>query len=247
MRKAKRVCLLICLLAMVMSCFNVAFADLGTSGPDGDMSIEEGAVPGIPLQDQLLNEQKLAQMNAANSARVSGSEYMVLAVPTSKQDNGHYCGPATVRQTLLYFKSQVSGYYNLFVPTQSTLAGETYLNTDLTESTDMTKIAPVLNSILGASHYSMVSIGTQDDWINKATYALYVKKPVILDIKAVAGSGWPYTTDGHFLNVSGYDRTSSTHRAQVTDPWEGKLGSHWYDTSLVYSVNNAHWRRSMIW
>lgn len=93
----------------------------------------------------------------------------------------------------------------------------------------------------------MITIGTEDDWINKVTYALSINKPVILDIKAKAVDGWLYDTSGHFLNVSGYNRSVSPHQTMVTDPWKKGLGDHWYDTSLVYKVNNAHFRHAMIW
>lgn len=203
---------------------------------DGDMSVQEGAAAGISAEDEAANAIKLADMQKWLSTRLSGPAYMNLSVPTCQQINSYYCGPATVQQTIKFYKGTA--------PSQEAIASQ--LGTT-TQGTDMTKIAGVINNNLGYSQYSMVAIGTQTDWANKVTYALSINKPVILDIKAVSGSGWPYTTNGHFLNVSGHDRSTSTSKAKVTDPWVKGLGDHWYTESLVYKVNNAHTRKSMIW
>lgn len=203
---------------------------------DGDMSIEEGAEPGIPAADEAANAKKLAEMQTRLSMRLSGPTYMSLNVPTCEQINGYYCGPATVQQTIKFYKGSA--------PSQDTIASQLGTTTD---GTDMTRIAGVVNNNLGYSQYSMIAIGTQTDWANKVTYALSINKPVIIDIKAASGSGWPYTTNGHFMNVSGHDRSSSVSKAKVTDPWKLGLGSHWYNESLVYKVNNAHFRQAMIW
>lgn len=202
---------------------------------DGDMSIEEGAAASIPEADEIMNIEKLAAMNAWLSSRISGPAYMNLKVPTCQQINNYYCGPATVQQTIKFYKGSA--------PSQDSLASQ--LGTT-TAGTDMTKIAGVINNNLGYSQYSMIAIGTEDDWINKVTYALSINKPVILDIKAQIND-WPYNTNGHFLNVSGYNRSVSPHQTKVTDPWEKKLGDSWYSTSVVYKVNYAHFRRAMIW
>lgn len=203
---------------------------------DGDMSIEEGAKPGIPDIDEAANVQKLAEMQSWLSMRLSGATYMSLDVPTCEQINSYYCGPATVQQTVKFYKGSA--------PSQDAIASQ--LGTT-TAGTDMTRISGVVNNLLGYTQYSLIAIGTQSDWANKVTYALSVKKPVIIDIKAESGSGWPYTTNGHYMNVSGHDRSSSAARVKVTDPWKLNLGSRWFDESLVYKVNNAHFRQAMIW
>lgn len=100
---------------------------------------------------------------------------------------------------------------------------------------------------MGYKQYSMISIGTKTDWINKVTYALSINKPVIIDIKTDEISGWKYRTAGHFLNVSGYDRRNETAKAKITDPHPDYTGSYWCKVSLVYKANNAHSRKAMIW
>lgn len=203
---------------------------------DGDMSIEEGASPYIPAEDKKLNEEKLEAMEAWLSSRISGPTYMDLSVPICKQINGYYCGPATVQQTIKFYKGSA--------PEQTTLAAQ--LGTT-TAGTDMTKISGVLNANLGYNQYSMITIGTESDWTNKITYALSINKPVVIDIKASPALGWLYRTEGHFLNVSGYNRGVSPSQVKVTDPNANCLGEYWYPASTVYAVNNAHFRRAMIW
>lgn len=204
---------------------------------DGDMSIEEGASPYISAADKKLNEEKLEAMEAWLSSRISGPAYMDLSVPICKQINGYYCGPATVQQTIKFYKGSA--------PEQTTLAAQ--LGTT-TAGTDMTKISGVLNANLGYNQYSMITIGTESDWTNKITYALSINKPVVIDINTSSyAEAWSYSTTGRFLNVSGYNRSVSPNRVKVTDPYWVNLGAHWYPASLVYSVNNAHFRRAMIW
>lgn len=228
----KKILFILLMLLSVFSTVNVTQATVF----NGDMTIEEGADISVSNEEHKLNEEKLQAMNVWLSSRVSGASYMNLAVPTCQQETNYYCGPATVQQTLKFHMNSV--------PSQTVLANQLGTTTD---GTDMTKISGVLNNNLGYTQYSLISIGTQTDWINKVTYALSINKPVILDIKATSNSGWPYTTAGHFLNVSGYDRRTTTAKTKITDPWIGKLGDTWYNTSTVYAVNNAHFRQAMIW
>lgn len=220
----------ILIIAMVMMFSNIVNAD----SVKGDRIVSKDYE--ISEEEQQLNNQKIEAMNKWLFSRISGSAYINLDVPTCPQEKSYFCGPATVQQTLKFYKSSV--------PSQSNLAKQLGTTTD---GTILSNIPGVLNNNLGYKQYSKVAIGTQTDWINKVTYSLSIDKPVILDIKAVSGSGWSYTTAGHYLNVSGYDRRTSTHKTKITDPYQKKLGNTWYKTSLVYKVNNAHSLKMMIW
>jgi hypothetical protein len=204
---------------------------------DGDMSIEEGGQPYKPnATDRKENQRKLDEMNKKSEIKpLVNFYYKTLNMQTFQQINGYYCGPATVKQTLHYLKG-------------SSLTQESYASQlgTTTSGTDMTRIPGVLNNNYNGYVYSYIGIGTFYDWLGKVMYSLDGSRPAVIDIKATTGSNWPYTTNGHFLNVSGLEWID-TPKAMVTDPYIKGLGSNWYTAETVYNVNNAHFRQAIIW
>ena len=132
-----------------------------------------------------------------------------------EQETNYYCGPATVNQVVCY----VTGTYRQ----QSFYATE--LGTT-TAGTDMTRITGVLNEYIYEDHYVYSSIGTRSEWLEKIRYSLDCNRPAVLDINTEDTTlGFPYTSEGHFVNVSGYDGSSGTVR--ITDPNDPN-GNVWY-------------------
>ena len=166
-----------------------------------------------------------------------------LDVPTFQQEKNYYCGPATVKQTIHFLNGSSNS--------QSFYAGENDLNNSnklgtTSNGTDMTRIAPVLRYYTGAD-YNYVSIGTYNNWCEQIIGALSTGLPPIIDINTKNVSAWPYSTSGHFLNISGYSSNPYTISVRVTDPFEKGLGNHWYSGTVVYQANNNHFRQAMIW
>ena len=209
---------------------------------DGDLSYDEGAEVYIPTDEDIaLNHEKLYVTSDSNSKnktfrRSSQGFYQVLSVNCFKQETNYWCGPATVKQTINYMNGSSSS--------QKTYANQ--LGTS-TSGTDMTSIPSVLNNNISSHRYSYMSIGSFSNYTNNICSALSSGTPIVIDIKATGQEGWPYSTNGHYINISGIDSNSRHNLLMVTDPWYKALGNNWYDASLVYTVNNNHFRQAMIW
>ena len=201
---------------------------------DGDLSIEEGACPFIPQKSipAVSYNNKQAELLSTNGFKKT------LKMPHFKQENGYYCGPATVQQTISYVgKVTVS---------QRVLAKELGTTKD---GTDMRNIAGVVNKHISGTgkSYTMMQIpNSQSDYAVNIYNALCAGKPVIIDIKATKEDRWNYKTKGHFLNISGVRCNDLQNTVTVTDP-NSDDRTNKYDLSVVYKVNNKHFRRSYIW
>ena len=162
--------------------------------------------------------------------------YRTLAVPCFQQENDYYCGPATVKQVVHYLNgsSQSQSYYANKIGT--TTAGS-----------EMPRICNFVKTETG-KNYEYMDIQNYANWAGKIQANTAAGIPVILDIKANAGSGWPYTISrGHYINTSGFDsRRGGGVKVRVTDPCASGLGNRWYDGQVVFSVNNNHFRHAMI-
>lgn len=99
-----------------------------------------------------------------NQMRITFPAYTELAGPWFKQQNGYYCGPATVKQVLHYINNVSS--------TQDTYASE--LGTT-SAGTDMTGIPGVLNSHISGYEYNYYDIGTAATYLYGANNAHWRK------------------------------------------------------------------------
>lgn len=155
-----------------------------------------------------------------------------LDVPFYSQENDHYCGPATTRQTYRFFL-----HTDVNLPSQSQIAHE--LKTT-TSGTDTNNIATYLNDTFGLGYQVLWS------WDNSTLPALVTNNigigvPIILHVSISdtnAGrsgindtSRWPYTTSGHYMNLNGY--TNSGRVCNVTDPYADRVNGY---SSGKYSV-----------
>lgn len=167
------------------------------------------------------------------SARIDFPVYTELAMPWFKQQNGHYCGPATVKQVLQYLNGVSLSQDDYAKELGTTTAG-----------TDMTRIPGVLNAHLDGIEYEYADIGTAATWLTMVRTGLYNNKPAILDINTDDNYDFPYRSSGHFVNISGYDGVKA--KVRITDP-NDKSQHAWYTVSSLYNVNHAHWRKAIIW
>ena len=182
---------------------------------DGDMTYEEGAVDIITPQMKALEQQKL---NVLYRNRISYPSKITLTVKHFTQENGHYCGPATVKQVVHWVNGSSNSQDWYAEKLGTTSAGTT-----------MTNIPGVLNDCIDEEFYVYSSIGTQAKWLDKVRSSIYNERPAVLDINTLElydEEKFPYPTDGHFVNVSGYSST----QVRITDPNDA-AGNVWYDTS----------------
>lgn len=198
---------------------------------DGDLSLEEGAEVVIFTPDeQAKNRARLAQ---ASNMRISFPAYTELSMPWFKQENGHYCGPATVKQVLHYINNTSLSQDDYAKELGTTSAG-----------TDMTKIPGVLNAHIVGGSYAYADIGNAANWLTIVRTSLYNDRPAILDINTNENYDFPYRSSGHFVNVSGYDGVPA--KVRITDPNDSYQHA-WYTVNSLYGANSAHWRKAIIW
>lgn len=161
----------------------------------------------------------------------------VLDVPVFKQENNYYCGPATVKQVLHFLNG-------------SSLSQKTYASElgTTTSGTNMVNIPDVLNEHRqnDGPSYSYREFDEFKNWYPHVALDIMNERPVIIDITSTKDN-WLYATSGHFMCISGYDDSTSTKYAWVTDPHPKHYGTYKYKAEEVYTVNRAHWRHAMIW
>ena len=220
------------LVLSLMMAFSVSA--LAAAYVNGDLSYDEGGKVYVPTpEDEAI---RAAILNSP--ALFSPIFVKTLNVTAFLQDNGHYCGPATVKQTLHYINGNSSS--------QSTYA--TALGTT-TAGTDMTVIPCVLNNNQSSHDYVYSSFSNISTWITYLRSALSANVPAIADINTI-GSVWPYETTGHFVNLSGLNYDSEDgpglNTVLVTDPYQPGFGNHWYSMTTVYNVNANHSRSAII-
>ncbi|MFR6247183.1 MAG: C39 family peptidase [Romboutsia timonensis] len=158
------------------------------------------------------------------------------SVPYYKQETSYYCGPATTKQTLQYVKGSS--------PTQKTIANS--LGTT-TNGTDGTKIVSYLNANQSKIKYIIAKPSSQDNFTTLVNAALRsYNSPPILRVKYLSGDGWPYTTNGHFLNISGQRMNGTKIEHRLTDPyiqWKQPnvtSGTFYRDSAITYKGIKNH-------
>lgn len=208
---------------------------------NGDMTIEEGAQVYIESdQDRELRERKEAEIQSGVSVCSTTSEYTLLNVTVFMQENGYYCGPATVKQVVHYIMG-TSG-------TQSYYAGQLGTTED---GTDMTKIPGVLNAAIGEEYFVYDPIDSKDEWMTEISRSIALGRPAILDINTTALTAvFPYSTTGHFVNLSGEDAITTDgdgYYFRIAD-CSRLVGAHsWYTKDDLYQANYNHFRKAYIW
>lgn len=146
-------------------------------------------------------------------ARFSVPDFATLPVPVCKQEKGNYCGPATAQQLIRLF-------------------GKDY-------TTTQDQIAKAIGTTSKGSN-----LGDIVEYIEGSGYAVYrvLKNLSIEEMHRLIGANisgyhtppigrlrfskigsWAYETEGHFLNISGYDysdhnSTIEGYEIRLTDP-----------------------------
>lgn len=168
--------------------------------------------------------------NLVPASRAELPSYHALSVPFCHQKYDFYCGPATVQQILRF--------YGDYATTQGQIA--TAIGT--TESGSSLK--PMIDYIANRGYvsYQVVKNPSFYDLYLLVGNAIYTyNTPPIGRISFKKGGNWRYTTNGHFLNVSGYDYTYQDYdlkecEIRVTDPfiqWVDKSSNGYYWVMLT--------------
>ncbi|MCR4695606.1 MAG: C39 family peptidase [Pseudobutyrivibrio sp.] len=205
---------------------------------DGDLAPDEDGYEDSCLQAEV-SEESLKETDEEEVFHTLDSAQgfaMSLPVTHFKQETSYYCGPATTKQTIYYLGG---GNYS-----QSTLAKELQTTSS---GTVMGNIPTIINKHLPGKGYAMRTIpGNQSTYASQIYTALTSGKPVVIDIIASKSDGWPYNTNGHFLNISGVSCGTQGNYITVTDP-NSSNAKDIYPLSTVYKVNSKHWNKAYIW
>lgn len=123
-------------------------------------------------EQEILNyEYTKRNINGIQPMAYPDGEYRTLTVPVFQQENGYYCGPATVKQVTHFIKGSSNS--------QSYYAGK--LGTSSKSGTDRTVISEYLKNNV-RSGYVYVSIGFYDSWMSRVNFGMRNNMPAVLDI-----------------------------------------------------------------
>lgn len=165
----------------------------------------------------------------------------LINVPLCTQETRYYCGPATVQQTMKFNMGSA------FTATQSEIAydiGTTSAGSDLEPMLDYI----FENTTHGFRGYLIAYMPSIDDmqYMIASTTYFYHGTP-IARIVFDRGGSWPYSSGGHFLNVSGYDygnmsnAESPSNEVRLTDPFIQWIdptsnGTYWVELNELHTA-----------
>ncbi|WP_312044741.1 C39 family peptidase [Anaerotignum sp.] len=188
------------------------------------------------IQDNSLID-KLSVLSQSKVAR-SASSGGALGVKVFTQENGHFCGPATVKQTLHY----INGYSS----SQDSIARAIGTTDD---GSDLEPMVDYINDHKDyGSTYVIISQPSKSKILRMVEYAVDHGTPVVCRLKFKKTGSWEYKTNGHFLNANGYN--SYGDEILLTDPYIKRVkpsagGSYWVSLSDLYRATNDHFAQEM--
>lgn len=162
-----------------------------------------------------------------------------LGVPFYNQQNGYYCGPATIRQMCGY----LNGTSNL--PTQDEIANE--MNTSSSYGTNQQATIDYLNNHTSKTYECLWAGGaftSSNQLFNLIIQDINNNKPTLIHIEDTDYYNWRYCTDGHYLCAEGYidDTSTNGHNVYIVDPWLNghHISSGKYDVTVdrLYNVTD---------
>ncbi|MCI9456372.1 MAG: hypothetical protein HFE44_05250 [Oscillospiraceae bacterium] len=222
-------------------------ADEDSSG----IQINDGAVAGerMSLEEQYRlimangsvkqKEEALLLYQQAKSG-FNGAPYAIghweLSVTHCEQEKGTWCGPATLRQTLLYINGTARD--------QSYLAGK--LETDKTiKGTTDTMMLKQVNALQNEHAYYELDIPDKDTYLTTVYASLSSDKPVI-DIVDTSAAREIFSYDAlHFLSISGI--STKNDEVFIVDPAveDIRVDGHsrakrWVEAEGMFNATFAH-------
>lgn len=194
------------------------------------------------LESVVFSEEELEEIARTNSriqnymstrVRLDSGDYARLPMSPIRQENGHFCGPATA--------CMVAETLGLGTYTQKNMAKIIHTNDDGSSSQN---ICDGMNSLLSASGRSGRYQKTNMSLSNLSASILYSIQhsfPVIVNVKKMP----QYEVEvGHFIAVNGFRfaffGSSSTSKVFLCDPHPTYCGSYTYDmTQLERACSSA--------
>lgn len=227
----KKIIPLMMLLVLYMMS-TIAFADID----NGTRDYDKIPVESKEMLDKIEHEKEnLINWLNTTTRTLEDGVYKTLSVPVFEQENGYYCGPATLKAVVHYYKGVSED--------QQTYASSAYLNTDTYQATGYQEMRDCLNSYGKSNAYvssynNLPSIGI---WFSQVEYNMVHEEPIVMPIKTVGISEFPYDTYGHYLAISAINsKYSVPAEVRLVDPHYDYSGTTWYDYDVVYEANSIH-------
>jgi len=180
------------------------------------------------------------------SASIVDAPYKYIWTPTHEQQNGYYCGPATV---------QIIDDYWGTAATQATLAS--YMGTT-SSGTDFTKVDDALRHFTGRG-YAYHTCSSDGDFLSSVTYGLISRNnPIATDLNIIgsAMNYYVYSHSGHIVTIEGYDARSYPTKVRLNDPYDeagsragggNTLGHKTYPASQITYAVMRHFRHAVVY
>lgn len=137
-------------------------------------------------------------------------------VPTYKQENGYYCGPASLQMTLKHITGTKF--------TQTELANCAGTNKD--DGTYVYKMSNTLNEKQSKLKYAYVTVSSSLDLESKVTKSIYKEAPVIFHLKTKGLKMYNGNNIGHYVVGHTIYQPSYDPAVQIiyNDPFEKNYG-----------------------
>ncbi len=197
----------------------------------------------IERDSGLSRAEKDSRIKALKGSVIARAASISLHVFYFKQETNYYCGPATARQSMATILNSV-----VRTPSQSTIANDPAFGgvTQSGGTLNPTKMRQYINSKASANYVEVVNY-TQGAMQLCLDRGLTDGAPPILRMKNTkaqsTNAGWLYTTNGHYLNVSGKINATTY---QVTDPYiqwvnaSYTTGKYNVTLSQIHDVTQQH-------
>lgn len=199
-------------------------------------------------KNEIIDQIKYLEYISANRDAIEATleDSFQLTVQFHSQVNDDYCGPATLQQTYEYLYYLKYKWY--YAPDQGTIYKE--ICNDTCTDIERYKMVNYLNN-------SDLSRTFRDQWFNSSTTQdvfdtciknnISNKTPVVIHITVSSSqkgrnsyddpTKWLFKTNGHFLNISGYDFSNSDSKLYcVVDPYADRYTNY---SSGIYYVTNT--------
>ena len=179
----------------------------------------------------------------ALKGKMTRGVYPAKTIPVTcfDQSTSYYCGPATTKQTMHYITGKSDSQDKIAKALNTTTAG-----------TDGHNIVSYLNAHQTRSNYIIATNPSTSDFKTKLDVSIrnYNIPPIVRARFSKTGS-WSYPTDGHYMNISGFDKNIS--HVELTDPnirranKSNHTGKYYVTIGEIIKAINDHPRQEYYW
>lgn len=211
----KKIIILIVQLLIFNSCIIPSFAqeELPIIDDSNYLEVQSGGEIEIQKNNQIINE---FETNSQKETRGSGVSCYP-SVPTYKQDENYYCGPACLQMVLKHITD--------IKYSQSSLAS--LAETNKSDGTYVFQMRDVLNAKQSSYKYAYTTVSSQSDLKSKIGKSISKNAPVIFHAKTAPlkmynGKNLGHYLVGHTIYVPGSETTTYI---TYNDPWYKDYGN----------------------